>query len=180
MKKSILGLAVSALFVMGAAQASTNPDDISATLTVSGTVTPSLSPCTVNLGQSSINLHADISTLVTQGTTTTPMNTVDLTVTGDEQCADLVSQGKIAYKFLGTADSAMGSVLANTATGEGAASGIGIALYDNAGQNLLINKDTMTATPGVSHLGLGMVKLASQTATAGSVQGSLTIQIERL
>ena len=85
MKKSILGLAVSALFVMGAAQASTNPDDVSATLTVSGTVTPSLSPCTVNLGQSSINLHADISTLVTQGTTTTPMNTVDLTVTGDEQ-----------------------------------------------------------------------------------------------
>lgn len=180
MKKSILGLAVSALFVMGAAQASTNPDDISATLSVSGTVTPTLSPCTVNLGQPSVDLSADIATLAYQGTSTTPTATVDLSITGDEQCADLVSQGKVAYKFLGTADTSMGSVLANSATGEGAAQGIGIALFDDAGQNLLINHDTMTATTGASHLGLAMVKLAGAEASAGSVQGSLTIQIERL
>lgn len=180
MKKSILGLAVSALFVMGAAQASTNPDDVSATLTIAGTVTPTVSPCTVNLGQSSVDLSADISTLAVQGSSTTPTATVDLTVTGDAQCADLVSQGKVAYKFLGTADSSMGSILANSATGEGAAKGIGIALYDNAGQNLLINKDTMTATTGASHLGLAMVRLAGQEAAVGAVQGSLTIQIERL
>lgn len=179
MKKSILGLAVSALFVMGAAQATTNPDDVSATLAVTGTVTPALSPCTVNLGQSSVSLSADVSKLVAQGVTTTPVNSVDLSITGDAQCADLVSQGKMAYKFLGTADSALGTSLANAATGENAASGIGIALY-NAGEVLKINQDTMAATSAASHLGLGLVKLDGVEATAGSVQGSLTIQIERL
>ncbi|MDI3360358.1 fimbrial protein [Lelliottia sp. V89_10] len=181
MKKSILGLAVSALFVMGAAQASANPEDISATLIVSGTVAPAPSICTVNLGQPSIELNADISTIPLQGAPSAlPAETVDLTITGDEQCADLVSQGKMAYTFHGDADHSMGSVLANTATGEGAAQGIGIALYGNEGQPLLINADTMTATQGAVHLGLGMVKLAGAEASAGSVKGSLTIQIERL
>lgn len=181
MKKSILGLAVSALFVMGAAQASTNPDDISANLTISGTVAPTPSVCTVNLGQPSIALNADISAIPLQGAPSAlPSETVDLTITGDDQCADLVSQGKMAYTFHGDADHSMGSVLANTATGEGAAQGIGIALYGNEGQPLVINADTMMATTGAAHLGLGMVKLAGTEATAGSVQGSLTIQIERL
>ncbi|HCL6627261.1 TPA: fimbrial protein [Citrobacter amalonaticus] len=180
MNKTILGLAVSALFVMGAAQAETNPNDVSATLTVSGTVTASQSVCTVSLGQSSIALSADVSKLVAQGVTTTPVDTVDLSITGDDQCADLVSQGKMAYKFLGTADAAAGTSLANTAAGDGAASGIGIALYRPAGQVVNINSDTLPATTTATHLGLGLVKLDGMEATAGSVQGALTIQIERL
>ncbi|EMN3919237.1 fimbrial protein [Citrobacter farmeri] len=180
MNKTILGLAVSALFVMGAAQAETNPNDVSATLTVSGTVTASQSVCTVSLEKSSIALSADVSNLVAQGVTNTAVDTVDLSITGDDQCADLVSQGKMAYKFLGTADAAAGTSLANTAAGEGAANGIGIALYDTLGQVLSINKDTMAASSTASHLGLGLVKLDGVEATAGSVQGALTIQIERL
>lgn len=181
MKKSIIGLAVSALFVMGAAQASTNPDDVSATLTISGTVAPKPSVCVVNLGQPTVAMNSDISTMPLQGTPTAhPTDSVDLTIGGDDECADLVSQGKMAYTFHGDADSSMGSVLANTATGEGAAKGIGIALYDNEGKPLLINTDAMTATTAAAHLGLGMVKLAGQESGTGSVQGSLTIQIERL
>lgn len=180
MKKSLLGLAVSALFVVGAVHAETNPNDVSATLTVSGSVTASQSICTVNLGQSSIALSADVTSLVSQGASTTPVNTVDMTIDGDDQCKTLVSEGKMAYKFLGTADNAMGTSLANTVAGDGSAAGIGIALYDNAGQVLSINKDTIAATSTASHLGLGLVKLDGQEATAGSVQGSLTIQIERL
>ncbi|EBY8275685.1 type 1 fimbrial protein [Salmonella enterica subsp. enterica serovar Braenderup] len=103
-----------------------------------------------------------------------------MTISGDEQCNDLVSQGKMAYKFIGTADNALGTSLTNTLTGESAANGIGIALYNTDGQILSINKDTVTATTTPTHLGLGLVKLDGQEATAGSVQGSLTIQIERL
>lgn len=180
MKKSILGLAVSALFVMGAAQAETNPNDVSATLVVSGSVTASQSVCTVNLGQAAIALNADVSELVAQGVTTTPVNKVDMTITGDDQCKALVSEGKMAYKFLGSADNAMGTSLANTRTGGDAASGIGIALYNTDGEILSINKDTLPASETPTHLGLGLVKLDGQEATAGSVQSALTIQIERL
>lgn len=180
MKKSILGLAVSAMFVMGVAHAEVNPNDVSATLTVSGSVTANQSACTVNLNKSSIALSAEVSKLVAQGATATPVDAVDLSITGDTQCSDLVAAGKMAYKFLGTADSAMGTSLANTVTGENAANGIGIALYDNAGKVVSINKDTITATSTASHLGLGLVKLEGVEATAGSVQGALTIQIERL
>lgn len=180
MKKSILGLAVSALFVVGAAQAETNPNDVSATLIVSGTVTANQSACTVNLGQTSISLAADVSALVLQGTSTVPVNTVDMVINGDEQCKALVSQGKMSYKFIGTADNAMGTSLANSVVGEGTATGIGVALYTPDGQILSINKDTMAASETPTHLGLGLVKLDGQEATAGTVQAALTIQIERL
>lgn len=180
MKKSLLGLAVSALFVVGAVHAETNPNDVSATLTVSGSVTASQSACTVNLNKSSIALSAEVSKLVAQGVAATPVDAVDLSITGDTQCSDLVAAGKMAYKFIGTADNALGTSLTNTATGDTAASGIGIALYDNAGKVVSINKDTIAATTTASHLGLGLVKLDGVEATAGSVQGSLTIQIERL
>lgn len=36
------------------------------------------------------------------------------------------------------------------------------------------------AAPAVNHLGLDLVKLDGQEATAGAVQGALTIQINRL
>lgn len=180
MKKSILGLAVSAMFMMGAAQAETNTNDVSATLTVSGSVTTAQS-CAVNLSKNSINLNSDVESLPTQGSQAQAVDTVDLSIAGDDLCASLVSEGKMAYQFLGTADNANGTSLANNASSsEGGAGGIGIALYDAAGKELSINKDTVIATPTAYHLGLAMVKLEGQEATAGAVQSSLTIQIERL
>ena len=180
MKMSILGLAVSTLFVVGGAQAGTNSSDVSATLTVSGTVTASQSACSITLGQTSIALNADVSNLVIQGASTTPANSVDMVIDGDDQCKTLASEGKMAFKFLGVADNAQGSSLANTVDGDAAAKGIGIALYDNEGTVLHINRDTMAASSTATHLGLGLVKLDGQEAIAGSVQGALVIQIERL
>ncbi|AKE60652.1 fimbrial protein [Citrobacter farmeri] len=180
MKKSILGLAVSALFVVGAAQAEINPNDVGATLIVSGAVTANQSACTVNLGQPSIALEADVSDLVLQGATTVPTHTVDMIINGDDQCKALISQGHMAYKFIGTADNAQGTSLANSLVGGNSASGIGVALYNTDGQILSINKDKLAASATPTHLGLGLVKLDGLEATAGSVQAALTIQIERL
>lgn len=180
MKKTILGLAVSAMFVMGAAQAEVNPNDVSAELTVYGTVTPEVSACTVNLSQASINLNAEVASIPAQGTNKLLTDFVELNVTGSGDCSTLVSQGKMAYKFLGTADSADGTSLANVNVADGAATGVGIALYKETGEVLTINNDTLLATDTATKLGLGLVKLNGQQAVAGAVQGALTIQIERL
>jgi type 1 fimbria pilin len=176
-KKSILAMAVSAMFMVSAAQAETNPNDVSAVLTVSGTVTESQN-CAVQLSQSSVALDADVTTLQAQGATNSQVSGVSLSIDG---CSALVTKGQLAFKFIGTADDALGTSLANSSTGEGAASGIGIALYDVIGNVVNINSDTMTVNANnVNKLGLGLVKLDGQEATAGSVQGSLTIQVERL
>ncbi|MEE9682558.1 fimbrial protein [Lelliottia amnigena] len=184
MKKSILGLAVSTLFIVGAAQASVNPNDVSATLSVTGSVTHIVS-CSVNISSPTVDLSADADQMVNQGDAgSTNVKTVSLRLTGSEECSDMAGQGKISYSFLGTKDSSAGTSLANSMTGANAAEGVGIALYNTANDNSIIalNQDTMLASadPAGIDLGLGLVKLNGQTVKAGSVQGSVTIQIERL
>lgn len=184
MNKSFLGLAISTLFMVGAAQAEVNPNDVSATLNVTGSVTRQFS-CTVNLGASSVNLTGDVSTMSQQGDAgSSNIEIADITLSGDQECSTMAGEGKIAYKFLGTADAADGTSLANNDLSAGAASGVGIALYQvNDGNSVLkINQDTMlaAASPAITHLGLGLVKLNGQELKAGSVQGALTVQIERL
>lgn len=180
MKKSILGLAVSALFVVGAAQAGTNANDVSATLNVTGTVTNNDMGCAVNLAQSSVKLTGDVQTLPAQGADALPTQLVQLSVTGNEFCTDLAKNNKMAYKLLGTADNADGNAIANSDSGEGAASGVGIALYNVSGTQLDVNSGTLPVTDGITSLGLGLVKLTGQETVPGTVKGTLTIQIERL
>lgn len=183
MNKSFLGLAISTLFMVGAAQADVNPNDVSATLSVTGTVTHEVN-CAVNVGSSVVNIQGDIAKLATQGATgTSSMQTVDLSLSGDEECNSMAAEGKIAFTFLGTADSADGTSLANTDSSTGAAQGVGIALYNVKDNSVIrINQDKMIAegSSAVNQLGLDLVKLNNQEAKAGSVQGFMTIQIERL
>lgn len=185
MNKSFLGLAISTLFMVGAAHADVNPNDVSATLAVSGSVTHEFS-CSVKLGASVVNLQADIDKLATPSQTArNGIQTVEITLDGDQECTTMAEQGKIAYSFLGTADNATGTTLANTNVGADAAKGVGIALYNVAtGNPLFINQDTMVAIASnaatANRVGLDLVKLDGQEATAGSVQGALTIQINRL
>lgn len=185
MNKSLLGLAISTLFMVGAAHADVNPNDVSATLTVSGSVTHEFS-CSVKLGASVVNLQADIDKLATASQTArNGIQGVDISLAGDDECNTMAEQGKISYSFLGTADSATGTTLANTNVGADAAKGVGIAIYaGGTGTPLVINQDTMIALPASAsssnHLGLDLVKLDGQEATAGTVQGALTIQINRL
>ncbi|MBN6044523.1 fimbrial protein [Citrobacter sp. ku-bf4] len=182
MKKSLLGLAVSAMFVMGAAQA----QDVSATLSVTGTVTNNDTGCAINLTQSSVKVNGDITSMAVQGADALPTSLVQLSVTGasasaNDVCDSLADEGKLAYRFLGTVDTADGNVLANTNTGEGAATGVGIALYNLGGKVVPVNSGTLPVEKGTTTaLGLGLVKLTGQTPVQGSVQGSLTIQLDRL
>lgn len=179
MKKSILGLAVSAMFAFGAAQAATN--DISSTLNISGNVTNSDTGCTVILNNNTVDISGDITTLATQGAPATPAKLVNMAITGGTVCNNLAEQNHIAYKLVGTADDADGNVLANSFTGEGAASGVGIGLYDQEGNVVAINSGAIAVhTPLSTPLGLALVKLTGQEQVSGTVQGSLTIQIERL
>ncbi|EOC0587570.1 fimbrial protein [Cronobacter sakazakii] len=187
MKKSVLGLAVSALFMVGAAHAETNPNDVSATLSVTGTVVESISDqCSVNLSTNSINLESDVADLVNQGDATlinaAGVKTVRLSIAGGSECQDQVAQGKMAYKFTGTADDADGTVLANGNVSTSAATGVGIGLFTVDHTPIKINQDTMAATSNVGGdiLAINMVKLNGQKAVAGDVAGSLTIEIERL
>ncbi|MBL7637102.1 MULTISPECIES: fimbrial protein [Atlantibacter] len=178
MKKSILGLAVSALFVVGAAQATTN--DVSATLSVTGTVTNADTGCTVLLNNTAVDVTGDITTMPTQGAPAIPAKFVSMNIIGGAVCDDMLANNKIAYKFVGTADNADGTVLANANTGEGAATGVGIGLYNEKGDVINLNSGTLAAKDTPTKLGLGLVKLTGQQAVTGTVQGSLTIQVERL
>ncbi|CCJ77356.1 hypothetical protein BN135_2420 [Cronobacter muytjensii 530] len=56
---------------------------------------------------------------------------------------------------------------------------MGVGLYDISDEVIKVN-DTVAATTNGYSLKLGLVKLAGQTASVGSVQSALTIQIERL
>ncbi|MNZ45996.1 Fimbrial protein [compost metagenome] len=184
MNKSFLGLAISTLFMVGAAQADVNPNDVSATLSVTGSVTHEVN-CAVNVGRSVVDLQSDIAKLAKQGDTgnISSMQTVELSLSGDEECDSMAREGKITYSFHGTADSADGTSLANTDLSVGAAQGVGIALYNVNDHSILkINQDKMIAQQSfsVNQLGLDLVKLNNQEVKAGSVQGSVTIQIERL
>ncbi|NCH72322.1 fimbrial protein [Cronobacter dublinensis] len=180
MKKTILGLAISAMFMVGAVQAETNANDVSATLSVTGTVTANDSVCSVVLSDSTVALNGDVSSLVEAGQKPANAKSVIIRTQGDNNCTTLLSQGKLAYKFLGTADGVDGTTLANSASAESAAQGVGIGLYNMEGTSLKINEDTATATSTGYTLQLGLVKLSGSEPTAGDVQGSLTIQIERL
>lgn len=182
MKKSTLGLAVSAFFMVSAAQAAVSPYDVSATLSVVGTVTPAEAGCAVNTSVNNVVLNTDVTKLKDQQSiqTANDLTTVDLTVVGDT-CSDQVQQGKIAYVFKGAADGSVGMSLANTATGEGAATGVAIGLFDVMGKPININSQTVVAHEGITYLGLNLVKMTNaEETTTGNVQGSLTIQIERL
>lgn len=179
MKKTLLAVAMSTLFVFGAAQAESN--DVSATLNITGSVTNSDTGCTVVLPVNTLSVDGDVALMNEQGAaTTTPTKIVNMSVVGGAACDSLASQGKLAYKFIGTADSADGNVLANTMSGEGAASGIGIGLFDENGTVVNINSGTLPVISGMTKLGMALVKLKGQDAVGGAVQGSLTIQIERL
>lgn len=180
MKKSILAAAVSALFMVGAAHAETGTGDVSAQLSVTGSVTNE-NICAVNLSNSTVTLDSDIATLGQQGVNNPPnMEIVDITLSGDSQCSDLIAQQKIAYQFIGNADSGEGTVLANTVESDAGAKGVGVGLYTKEGQIIAVNHGTLLATLETTQLGLGLVKLNGQQATAGSVQSAVTIQIERL
>ncbi|EPN9528785.1 fimbrial protein [Cronobacter malonaticus] len=182
MKLSLSGLMISTLFMATIAQAEINPADVSATLTITGTATADAEAlCTLATGVSSVYLRGDVSNLINQGDNANNMYFVPLHIEGNTQCNALIEQGRLSYRFLGTADNGQGNALANASSGENAAAGVAIGLFDNKGKPVSLNSTGFTATQNAGQgIGFQVVKLKDQTATAGKIHGVLTINIERL
>lgn len=183
MKKSLIALNAMALLMSSLIQAGAVAEDAAATLNISGTVGKgSLGSCTAVLDKTAVTLTGNISSMANQND---PLNddgqAVKITFTGSDECYFAAMENKLAYKFIGTADNAEGTVLANSDASYEGAQGIGIGVYDLRKKTLLkINQDSLPAAVGGSMLGLNLVKLTGQEVKGGHVQGSLTVQVERL
>ncbi|EOI3577658.1 type 1 fimbrial protein [Cronobacter turicensis] len=182
MKLLSSGLMISALFIASVAHAEMNAADVPATLTITGTVSGDTEArCTLGTSVSSLYLRGDVSNLINQGDTADSMSFVPFHIEGNTQCDALIEQGRLSYRFLGTADDSLGSALANTSSGENAATGVAIGLFDNTGKPVSINGSGIAVSQNSGQgVGFQVVKLKDRTATAGTVHGVLTIDIERL
>jgi len=175
MKKSLLTLMVSALFISGMVQA----EDLSATMNISGVLKPAQYNCAVKLSESSVSILEKSDTLIKQGDKATAPTLIHVTMEGDAKCSEFVNEGKIAYLFQGTADNANGTALANALTDASAAKGVAFGVFDEQNQPLALNKDRVIAKTDTV-FGLQMVQLIDQEAVAGNINSTLTVQIERL
>ncbi|WNN48403.1 fimbrial protein [Siccibacter colletis] len=182
MKKVFTGIAISALVFIGSASA----EDQGAVLSVNGAVTQKTNACEVTLNKSSVNLTDDISRMITQGDRATSITPVSMTVMGVDNnwtCGQKILNGEIAVRFVGTHDNADGTAFANTASGNDAAAGVGIGLFETSNEPIDINQPYHLATKSnivTQFFGLQLVKLHGQNTAAGKVTGDVTVQIERL
>lgn len=184
MKKSLLGLTVSALFMVGAAHATTNPNDASATLNITGTVVQDIaSMCTVTLDKSTLRLSdTSIDKLITQGEDATSPEQVKLNISGGDDCSTKVAAGTMAFKFTGLGDNADGTVMGNhNYDPVTAARGVGVGIFDSQNKMVRLNSaDYLVASTTDTTIGLQMVKLNGQSPTPGLIDSTLTIEIQRL
>ncbi|ELQ6021561.1 fimbrial protein [Cronobacter turicensis] len=183
MKKSILGLTVSALFMVGSAQATTNPNDVSANLMITGTVVQDIADsCSVTLDKTSLHLSdTDVNALITQGEDATTPVQVKLNIAGGDDCTNKVAEGTMAFKFTGLSDNADGTVISNNDNSNTGAKGVGIGVFDTQNKMVRLNsEDNIVASTTDTNIGLQMVKLNGQTPTAGAVSATLTVEIQRL
>lgn len=183
-----LNLALTALLTASIAPAIAATQDVSATLNIAGVINSDIEDhCVITLDQSVINLTSSSNNLINQGENATSPERLVVTVQSLNenftQCDKDIYNGKIAIKFTGTHDNADGTAFANTATGENAAAGVGIGLfnYNNTPiDSREIYKIRDLSNDSVNYLGLQLVKLTGQTVKTGAVAGNITFQIERL
>lgn len=172
------------LFITGSVNAAVNPTDQSATLNISGSVADSeVAGCSVGvIGGNTILLESmDDTDLLNQDENGTHMTIVPLHIYGVKNlsdCYDVIQNGRLALRLTGQGDNATGTVLQNSGTATGV--GIGIYNYDTTKPVLINNGNLEVKKDGTANLGLQSVKLSGQSATAGSMKGTLTVEIERL
>ncbi|WP_312983303.1 fimbrial protein [Atlantibacter sp.] len=183
--KKMLPMFFSALSLIAGAQGNAQAEDVGATLSITGSVTQSIAQsCSMYLSKNAVALLGDVSNLVKQGEDFKAGASIDVSIGANSStaaCKQMADEGKLAYKFMGIADDADGTVLSNSEISTGAAKGIGIGVFDSETKKLLkINEDTILAKSWANTFNVAMVKLNGQTATAGAVKSALTIQFERL
>ncbi|KAB0894215.1 type 1 fimbrial protein [Cronobacter sakazakii] len=186
MKKYALVLALNAILAAGVVQAAEN--DVSATLSVSGTVKDASVGCTIEFVQPTVDMGSrdidmgsrDIDSLPLQGH---HVDGAQLTAVTANFIGNCTKDGQLAPNllFTGIVDDAEGNALVNTATGSTAATGLGVGIYSYAGNVITPNGSPVIGTGKESTMFyIGMVKLNGATPTPGQVQSSLTMQIESL
>ncbi|MNE34751.1 hypothetical protein D3C80_1284860 [compost metagenome] len=174
MKKTLMALTLASLFMAGVAQA----ENDSATVNISGSVTPDQNECAVTTLRSTVELNnSKIADLPTQGQDATAGAAIDYTIEsgGAGSCI-----GSIALVLHGEADNADGTTLANTDPNASAAKGVGLGLFDSSYKPLDINNNQVTPKAKTGVLYMQAVKLNGQTPVEGTLFGSLTIDIVRL
>lgn len=183
MKKTCTCLAMAISLFCLSAHADDAVKDVSATLSVTGKVTQNNEgACSVLLSQDTLQITEKMSEVIDQGSNNYALYgaTITVNVTGGAKCISLMDDGKLVYRFIGVADDAAGTVLANADSSATAAKGLGIGIYNMDFTPLKVNTDTLAASAKGNHINLAMVKLAGKEAVAGNLQSTLTIQLERL
>ncbi|ALB61695.1 fimbrial protein [Cronobacter condimenti 1330] len=180
MKKVAGMLILSSLFISQAwAQVSVN--DTAAQLHLMGTLkSGDETSCAVGLSQSTINFNTSTDDIKEQNKINTGGIQLMLSVSNTDYCRYQIENNHIVFKFTGQKDNASGTVLANNSTSEGAAKGVGVATYNNAGIPVDINTGTLKATLPLTPFKLDIVKLKDQDVVPGDYQGTMTIEIQRL
>lgn len=183
MKKKLTGLLFPAFLLASSFCAEAAIEDQSATLSISGTaVADTDALCSISAQASAVYLRGDISNLINLGEVSNNMTFVPLSIQGNEECFAQMKEGRFSYRFVGIADSVEGKALANASEGDSAAQGVAIGLFDKQGHPVDINQDYIipSRNNGVQGVGFQVVKLDGKVATAGTIHGVLTINVERL
>ena len=178
MKKIALIIALSSIFGPVVAQGT---DDVPVTLAVTGSVTDESAGCSVAFATPSVEMgEKDMSLLPLQGQQTP---TSQLSAVRADLIGDCLKSGQISpsVTFTGILDSSEGNALANSATGSAAATGLGVGIYDIAGEVITPNNGSRKATAKDSIVFyVGMVKLKGAIGTPGQVQSAVTVQVDGL
>ncbi|UJD92852.1 type 1 fimbrial protein [Lelliottia amnigena] len=173
MKKTLMALTLASLFMAGVVQA----ENDSATVNISGSVTPDKDECTVTTLRDSVTLNGQLADLPNQGENATAAAALNYSIlsSNTDSCV-----GRIALVLHGVADNADGTTLANTDSSASAAKGMGIGLYDRYYKPIPINNNQITPTTTSGDIYFQAVKLNGQEPVEGTLFGSLTIDIVRL
>ena len=190
MKKLVLALTLSGIFLTGATSAMA---DISHDLSIMGRLETAKSGCTVLMSKYVVNLYHEDKSLPVQGTPINSTYSDDQVYIqlGGEHCDLSAVGGNVGLKFIGTPDNSMGNTLANIDTGSDAAKGVGVQLSDLQNQILIPNvsighffawegADGKYGHSNSFPLNFALVQLKGQTSTPGNIQTNMTVQIERL
>lgn len=183
MKKSILGVTLSALFAVCAAHAEPADTVMSSTdITVDGAISAGDGSCSIAMSKNAVNLIADKTHMIPQDQYKANYfgDTLSVSMSGDDICNQRIQEGKIAVRFTGPADDVEGTVFANTATGENAAKGVGVGVFYQTGGRMTINQGAIPVTMKPLVVGMQVVNLNGEDVVEGSVQAAITVEVVRL
>lgn len=183
MNKKLLALAFCSLFSVSAVHAAEPAPDGVKNVNISGTLSGSALECLIDV-PSTVTLTDGLDSMTTQGMENGSTNYVPVSfslMSNDENMSGKPCINKVSIELHGDVDSGQGTVLANKETGESAAKAVGVGVYDADHKPLSPVGGTIKPTDTITTLNLALVKLAgAETATAGTVHSSLTLDVVRL